>query len=775
MARKINFGKFKGKTVEDLLKNNPKYLLWAIEQKEQGKAQKDLLSLVNSLTPSEIQQLKGSGSSASSTTHKNDGKTQIEVTCIKNDKALQFSFYGLDKKDAFDIRGVLHNNPQKYVQFAVVKDDALKIRIAPDDLDNFLNTGMKTIQSILLKTNRYDSNEVMHLEDEAYARAGNGAERGDKVKSYKENKGKAIEVWQKYLETLNDPETTKIIEAYSVLPLEKVYGHQLSQKNAMLIRSVDSDATFILPLGEWRKLNRGVRRNAKRYVVYIMVGSDKDAKKLADVIQQLGWGKTPYDELPPQVQKEVDIKTNGKASNIFMPIYEYDIRDTYVFPGKPDLFNQTVGLKNNLTGELNALAKMDSMNSPNAPKPDEVMQKRTIAVNEKINKYCEEHKIKYLTSNNPSINLVNALEANYKKSAMELDILKDTNINMFAENATHITLLIGKFAYDALNRFTHGYKYTKKEVGEMINVVGNMLRYINYDRLDSKDADNTINEAISINTNKNFIKQFMDAFFEIGCRIVDDSQKPAIQQQSQNIDRIVAESIKKVLKKKELNEVKRLIDNFDAVEKFFNTNDNDKFYFVQIIKRFKDNPNMDKTGNYHAGGEYLQSWNVFSYDELLKLKPEIINACETQNARAYMTVNPRSQNQIKAFVSTFRRRFKPTDPRYIHAEEILAGQTKGHWDDRPILFLDIDTTDKRIHNDVSEILKRFGIDELFRYTTPNGGLHIVLPNKDAKYMKEVIYLFNKYDNYRNKGRLATVHPNNDGKIILYSNVDAKGY
>lgn len=774
MARKINFGPHKGKTVEDLLKSNPGFLSWALKQKEDGKVKGGpLLNLVNSLTPDEIKQLKGGDNGTQTTTQKSDGKTQIQISCVNDKGSMIFTFYGLDKKDAFDIRSVLHNNPQKYTQFSVVKDNTLKVKISTDDLDNFLNTGMKTIQSILLKSNRYDQNEIMHLEDEAYARAGNGDERGNKVKAYKDNKNKAIEVWQKYLGTLDDPETVKIIEAYSVLPLDKVYGHQLSQKNAMLIRSVNNDATFILPLGEWRKLNRGVKRNAQRYVIYIIPkGTAKsDINKVSDVIKSLGWGSSTYDELPPQVQKEVDIKTNNLASKIFIPVYEYDIADTYVFPGKPDLFNQTMGLKNNLTGELNALAKMDAMSNPDAPKPDEIMRKRTIEVNEKVNEICEKNKVKYLKSDNPAINIVNALEANYRKSAEKLDILKETNIKMFAENATHITLLIGKFAYEALNRFSHGYRYTKKEVGEMINAVGGVLREINIDRVD----DTSLNEAININTDKNFIKQFMDAFFEIGCRIVDDSQKPAIQQQSQNIDRIVAESIKKVLKKKELNEVKRLIDNFDAVEKFFNTNDNDKFYFVQIIKRFKDNPNMDKTGNYHAGGEYLQSWNVFSYDELLKLKPEIINACETQNARAYMTVNPRSQNQIKAFVSTFRRRFKPTDPRYIHAEEILAGQTKGHWDDRPILFLDIDTTDKRIHNDVSEILKRFGIDELFRYTTPNGGLHIVLPNKDAKYMKEVIYLFNKYDNYRNKGRLATVHPNNDGKIILYSNVDAKGY
>lgn len=184
---------------------------------------------------------------------------------------------------------------------------------------------------------------------------------------------------------------------------------------------------------------------------------------------------------------------------------------------------------------------------------------------------------------------------------------------------------------------------------------------------------------------------------------------------------------------------------------------------------------MDKSGNYHAGGEYLKSWKIFSYDELLNLKNEIIRECEKNNARAYITINKRSDSQIKGYISTFRRRFRPNDPRYIHAEEILAGQPKSHWDNRPYLFLDIDTTDKKVWNGVDDILNKFGIQEVFRYTTPSGGLHIVLPDNNAKYMKDIKYLFNKFDNYRNKGRLATVHPNEDGKIILYSNVDTKGY
>lgn len=184
---------------------------------------------------------------------------------------------------------------------------------------------------------------------------------------------------------------------------------------------------------------------------------------------------------------------------------------------------------------------------------------------------------------------------------------------------------------------------------------------------------------------------------------------------------------------------------------------------------------MNKTGNYHAGGEYLKYWKIFSYNQLLSLKDDIISECEKNNARAYITLNKRSEKQIKSFVSTFRKRFKPNDPRFIHAEEILAGQAKGHWENRPYLFLDIDSNNQKLWDNVDELLQRFNIDEVFRYTTPNGGLHIVLPDNKNKNMKDFKFILQKFDNYRNKGRLATVHPNEDGKIILYANVDANGY
>ena len=114
-------------------------------------------------------------------------------------------------------------------------------------------------------------------------------------------------------------------------------------------------------------------------------------------------------------------------------------------------------------------------------------------------------------------------------------------------------------------------------------------------------------------------------------------------------------NVKRILKKKTLTEAQQLIDNFDMIANMLNFNSSDDFYFVQIIKRFKDNPNDDKTkGNYHGGAWYLKGYRIKSTDELLKLKPEIIKMCHDNNARAYITINSRSEKETNDFIKINR-------------------------------------------------------------------------------------------------------------------------
>ncbi len=252
--------------------------------------------------------------------------------------------------------------------------------------------------------------------------------------------------------------------------------------------------------------------------------------------------------------------------------------------------------------------------------------------------------------------------------------------------------------------------------------------------------------------------------------------------------KLIKESIEKVLSEAVTNKV----DNFDMISNMLNLTDPDQFYFIQIIKRWKDNGDKGMVKNvgdtYHQGGDYgnLKSGTAFKVrtaQELQSLKQQIVSYCDKNNARAYITSNPRSQSAIDGFKQTYLDRLKRKNhgvlPKYAnYVEEILAAQAKedASWTDRPRFFLDIDTKDKRIWSITKAILKDNNITIESEYTTPSGGLHIVIPNRFAiRNLREVIEQLRVFDGFKYMDKHQTVHANFDGKLILYANVDTAGY
>ena len=73
------------------------------------------------------------------------------------------------------------------------------------------------------------------------------------------------------------------------------------------------------------------------------------------------------------------------------------------------------------------------------------------------------------------------------------------------------------------------------------------------------------------------------------------------------------------------------VDNFDLVSKLMNFNSDDDFYFVEIIKRKKDNPN-----DAFKYRQFITYYWITSTSQLQSLKQEIIDVCKTNNARAYI-------------------------------------------------------------------------------------------------------------------------------------------
>lgn len=68
--------------------------------------------------------------------------------------------------------------------------------------------------------------------------------------------------------------------------------------------------------------------------------------------------------------------------------------------------------------------------------------------------------------------------------------------------------------------------------------------------------------------------------------------------------------------------------------------DKDDFYFVQIFKRRKDNPELGKDQI------VIDNFYIDSMEDFDRKLPYIINSCDAENARAYLRINKRNYQKL---------------------------------------------------------------------------------------------------------------------------------
>lgn len=83
-----------------------------------------------------------------------------------------------------------------------------------------------------------------------------------------------------------------------------------------------------------------------------------------------------------------------------------------------------------------------------------------------------------------------------------------------------------------------------------------------------------------------------------------------------------------------------MVDNFDQLAEFITFESVRDFYFVQIIRRAKDVPEIG------SNNQYIKSYSVYSSEELLEKKIRIMDLCNRMGARAYMHPAPRNDETI---------------------------------------------------------------------------------------------------------------------------------
>jgi len=216
------------------------------------------------------------------------------------------------------------------------------------------------------------------------------------------------------------------------------------------------------------------------------------------------------------------------------------------------------------------------------------------------------------------------------------------------------------------------------------------------------------------------------------------------------------------------------VDNFEAVRNMLKFDKpGDTIYFVQLMKRDKDNPGQHSPRN---AATYIKNYFFKSIDEFNAAEKEIKYLCISEKARACIFLNPRSKAVIDKYTSNYLRRVNGNRDT---AMAIAAGRSFDYVNEGPersICFVDVDSADQNDINATMKIIQNAGIKPLFAYRSMNNGIHIILPDKEAAKKLDFTPLTGNLKGLGRRAQLnAKVSLEIDKSTLLYAFLKPQGY
>jgi hypothetical protein len=197
-----------------------------------------------------------------------------------------------------------------------------------------------------------------------------------------------------------------------------------------------------------------------------------------------------------------------------------------------------------------------------------------------------------------------------------------------------------------------------------------------------------------------------------------------------------------------------MTNNFEQIEKLLEFTEKDTFFFIQIIKRRKENPEM-------TNGTYIvDNFYVYDKSDLSRQKERIIVQCEKHNARAYINLNKLNAETIalhtlkKITDLIIQKQFKSVKNAYAATCGSHTSEKNKRW------IVDIDAEELPYKNEIIEIIndlhsqiKKSNYKIIAEIPTRNG-VHIISNPFNLKDFNDRIEKMNiKIDVHKNSPTL----------------------
>jgi hypothetical protein len=174
-----------------------------------------------------------------------------------------------------------------------------------------------------------------------------------------------------------------------------------------------------------------------------------------------------------------------------------------------------------------------------------------------------------------------------------------------------------------------------------------------------------------------------------------------------------------------------MIDNFNEITEILNKKNitQDNFIFLQILKRKKDNPDMDS----HVA--IIQNYYLSTVDHLLAKREEIIKQCDIYNARAYIRLNLRSHKKIALeTLSLIARNIASENYHIKNCFDSCCGQFSADPDKTWVIDFDYDKTNFDEVLDINKktkyiqsLIRDTGSDDTVHELKTKNGSHLICP------------------------------------------------
>jgi hypothetical protein len=131
-----------------------------------------------------------------------------------------------------------------------------------------------------------------------------------------------------------------------------------------------------------------------------------------------------------------------------------------------------------------------------------------------------------------------------------------------------------------------------------------------------------------------------------------------------------------------------MTDNFDIIYSLLNFPHQKSFYFIQILKRRKENPELK------SNSAVVNNFYLYNKEDLEKLRGRIVEDCTKNNARAYINVNTLDLEKIAMF--TMQKTVELVIKGDYKAVKNAYASTCGshHSEENKRWVIDIDTKDR---------------------------------------------------------------------------------